>query len=381
MTQPLEQSGHAKPGRDEADAIDAANQTNSEDAVEPAISAPTTEAAKLSDAAESHDEPNPASAETVETSQPQESELKESESARRSRRLPLILAAVALVLVLVAGIYMLWTNRSGNNHVDRNPSVEATTSQASHGPSGDAQAYKALQEVAVKPSVANDQGGLTVSAKGVGSKKKIADAPTLEIFMDPMCPWCGKVGRVIDPQLQRMISAGQINVTYNFLNFLDSASSDQYSSRVDNALAMVAQEDPDHLPAFAAAVFASDFQPDESSYQAVSDARLADKAVGVGVPRSLADRFAQGTYRPWVDKVNAYAITRKDAKDAKGEFSTPTIMINGKVWDLTAAAKSQGGLEHLDRALLKALGLKSQDVGHQGKMPSIGAQGKALKIE
>lgn len=64
----------------------------------------------------------------------------------------------------------------------------------------------------------------------------------------------------------------------------------------------------------------------------------------------MADRFAQGTYRPWVDKVNDYAITRKDAKDTKGEFSTPTIMINGKVWDLTAAAKSQGGLEHLDRA-------------------------------
>ena len=293
----------------------------------------------------------------------------------------MILVAVALVLVLAAGIYMLWADHATGNQSAQKPSSGASAAQVSQGPSGDAKAYKALQEVTVKPSVADDQGGLTVSAKGVGSKKKVADAPTVEIFMDPMCPWCGKVGRVIDPQLQRMISAGQINVTYNFLNFLDSASSDQYSSRVDNALAMVAQEDPDHLPAFAAAVFAADFQPNESSYQAVSDARLADKAVGVGVPRALADRFAQGTYRPWVDKVNAYAITRKDAKDAKGEFSTPTIMINGRVWDLTAAAKSQGGLEHLDRALLKALGLKSQDVGHQGKMPSIGAQGKALAVK
>ena len=349
MTKPLEQNGHEEPDQTGVDAVDAA---------EPADIHIATE-----------EEP-------AETGQPQEREL-----AQRSRRLPLVLVAVALVLVLAAGIYMLCADHSGDDQSAQKPSSTGSTAQVSQGPSGDAKAYKALQEVTVKPSVADDQGGLTVSANGIGSRKKVADAPTLEIFMDPMCPWCGKVGRVIDPQLQRMIGAGQINVTYNFLNFLDSASSDEYSSRVDNALAMVAQEDPDHLPAFAAAIFATDFQPDESSYQAVSDARLADQAVGAGVPRSLADRFAQGTYRPWVDKVNDYAITRKDAKDAKGEFSTPTIMINGKVWDLTAAAKSQGGLEHLDQALLKALGLKSQDVGHQGKMPSIGAQGKALKVQ
>ena len=354
MTKPLEQNGHEEADQTRIDAVDAA---------EPADGRISTE-----------EKP-------AETGQPQVSEPEESAPAHSSRRVPLILVAVALVLVLAAGIYMLWADHSTGNQSAQKPSSGASAAQVSQGPSGDAKAYRALQEVTVKPSVADDQGGLTVSAKGVGSKKKVADAPTLEIFMDPMCPWCGKVGRVIDPQLQRMISAGQINVTYNFLNFLDSASSDQYSSRVDNALAMVAQEDPDHLPAFAAAVFAADFQPNESSYQAVSDARLADKAVGVGVPRALADRFAQGTYRPWVDKVNAYAITRKDAKDAKGEFSTPTIMINGRVWDLTAAAKGQGGLEHLDRALLKALGLKSQDVGHQGKMPSIGAQGKALAVK
>ena len=371
MTKPLEQNGHEEPDQTEVNEVNAAPQTNSEETAKPAVSDTATSAEKSSNETEPADERPSTVEEPEEPGRP----------AQRSRRLPLILVAIALVLVLVAGFYMLWTNRSGDDQSAQKPSSKVSTAQVSKGPTGDVKAYKALQAVTVKPSVADDQGGLTASAKGVGSKKKVADVPTLEIFMDPMCPWCGKVGRVIDPQLQRMISAGQINVTYNFLNFLDSASSDQYSSRVDNALAMVAQEDPDHLPAFAAAIFAADFQPNESSYQAVSDARLADQAVGAGVPRSLADRFAQGTYRPWVDKVNAYAITRKDAKDAKGEFSTPTIMINGKVWDLTAAAKSQGGLEHLDRALLKALGLKSQDVGHQGKMPSIGAQGTAMKAE
>ena len=234
MTKPQEQNGHEEPDQTRDDAVDS---------VKPTASATAADAVNPSAVAESADSHIATEDEPAEAGQPQESESEESASAQRLRRFPLILVAVALVLVLAAGIYMLWAEHSGVGQSAQKPSSGASTAQVGQAPSGDATAYKDLQEVAVKPSVADDQGGLTVSAKGVGSKKKVADAPTLEIFMDPMCPWCGKVGRVIDPQLQRMISAGQINVTYNFLNFLDSASSDEYSSRVDNALAMVAQED------------------------------------------------------------------------------------------------------------------------------------------
>ena len=174
MTKPLEQNGHEEPGRTGDDAVNAA---------EPAASATATDTADSLQAAE------PAG-------QPQESEPEESAPAQLSRRLPLTLVAVALVLVLAAGLYMLWADHSAGGQSAQKPSSGASAAQISQGPSGDAKAYKALQEVTVKPSVADDQGGLTVSSKGVGNKKKVADAPTIEIFMDPMCPWCGKVGRL-----------------------------------------------------------------------------------------------------------------------------------------------------------------------------------------
>lgn len=193
-----------------------------------------------------------------------------------------------------------------------------------------------------------------------------------------MCPWCGKVGRVIDPELEKMVKAGQVTVTYTFLNFLDKVSSDQYSTRVGNALATVAEQDPDHFLDFEAAVFEEGFQPDEEDYQPVSDQDLANQAVKVGVPESVAVQFAEGRYQDWVQKVNDYTITRTDVEDAKGEFTTPTIMINGRLWDISGAGKASGGLQHLDKALLKSLGIDDDKVGMQGVMPSIGSKGKAL---
>ena len=53
-------------------------------------------------------------------------------------------------------------------------------------------------------------------------------------------------------------------------------------------------------------------------------------------------------------------------------------MINGRLWDISSAGKASGGLQHLDKALLKSLGIDDDKVGMQGVMPSIGSTGKAL---
>ena len=118
MTKPPEQNGHEEPDQTGDDAVDAA---------EPANGRVSTE-----------EKP-------AETDQPQVSEPEESAPAQSSRRVPLILVAVALVLVLAAGIYMLWADHSAGSQSTQKPSSGASTAQVSHGPSGDAKAYKALQ--------------------------------------------------------------------------------------------------------------------------------------------------------------------------------------------------------------------------------------------
>lgn len=287
----------------------------------------------------------------------------------------IIISAIALVAVLavLAGGLFSW-HRKGQ--ADKEAQARASQAAPAQGPTGSRKAYEELQAVKVKPSVADKEGGLTISAKGMGRKEH--GVPIVHVFVDPMCPWCGKVGRVIDPRLEKMVEAGQITVTYTFLNFLDKVSSDHYSTRVGNALATVAEEDPDHFLAFESAIFEEGFQPDEESYKPVTDQQLADQAGKAGVPESVTARFADGRYQDWVKKVNDYTITRKDVKDSKGEFTTPTILINGRHWDISAAGKASGGLGHLDSTLVKSLGLDASQVGRRGTTPSIGSEGKPL---
>lgn len=292
---------------------------------------------------------------------------------RQNRSIIISLVALVVVLAILAGGLFSWHRK---DQADKEAQAKASRAALAQGPTGSKKTYKALQAVKVKPPVADKEGGLTISAKGIG--RKTPDAPSVHIFVDPMCPWCGKVARVLDPKLEKMVEAGQVTVTYTFLNFLDDVSSDHYSTRVGNALATVAEEDPDHFLAFEAAVFAQDFQPDEEDYKPVTDQDLADQAGRVGVPESVTAKFAEGRYKDWVGKVNDYTITRKDAKDAKGEFSTPTILINGRHWDVSDASKAPGGLDHLDSTLLKSLGLDASKVGKRGTMPSIGSKGKPL---
>lgn len=293
-------------------------------------------------------------------------------------KLFMITLVALLTVIIIVGISLFATRNEGVKApwLIKSRIGQVTTNQ---GPTGDKKAYRSLQSVSDKPPVADKEGGLTISAAGMG--KKIDKVPTVQIFVDPMCPWCGKVGRVIDPEIGKMVKAGQINATYTFLSFLDKASTDHYSTRVDNALATVAEKDPDHFLAFEAAVFEEDFQPGEGDYQPVSDEKLAQQALKAGVSESVTAEMAKGRYLNWVKKVNDYTITREDAKDAKGEFSTPTILINGQHWDITQAGKDVGGIEHLDKALVKALGLKQSEVGHKGSLPSIGSYDGALPVK
>ncbi|MDN6622856.1 MAG: disulfide bond formation protein DsbA, partial [Bifidobacterium crudilactis] len=70
------------------------------------------------------------------------------------------------------------------------------------------QAYAKLQQVTDKPSNATKQGGVLISADGTPKKH----VPTIEMYLDPLCPACAQVDRALNPTLQKLFEAGQINV-------------------------------------------------------------------------------------------------------------------------------------------------------------------------
>ena len=55
-----------------------------------------------------------------------------------------------------------------------------------------------------------------VLASFVGSEEQ---APTVEIYLDPLCPACGQVDRILNDTLEKMYEEGQIKIEIHPLNF------------------------------------------------------------------------------------------------------------------------------------------------------------------
>ena len=241
------------------------------------------------------------------------------------------------------------------------------------------QARQAVARVKEKPSAANDQGGFLISSQGLN--KPVAKAPTVEIYMDFMCPGCGALHRGLDSTLTGLVDAGQINLVIYPMSFMDRLSTDNYSTRTGTATIYVAQHDPDHLLPFIANLYAKDFQPDESDYHPISNDKIRQQAIKAGVDPKVADQAVKGRYRAWIKAMDAYTPLRKElwnpSGSNKGQMTTPTVRINGNYWEL--GNLSRAGLDY-SSGLLKALGLDQSKVGIKGAMPAIGASGQPRSL-
>ena len=279
---------------------------------------------------------------------------------RQQTVLGIIVVAVVVALIAVAGFAIWRANR---------PTSSADVQKA----------YTAVQNVADKPSAATDKGGFLLSKNGLD--KKVAGAPTVEVYMDFMCPGCGQFERTMGSTLSTMVNAGQLNLEIHPNAFLDSLSTDQYSTRAASFVASVAQHDPAHALALISAMYAENFQPSESSYKPVSNDAIKKLAISVGVKSTVADQAAKGEYQEWIGKISAYTPLRKELWNVsgsnKGTMTTPTVVINGSYWDINQL--STQGIDYLT-GFLKSIGLNQNQVGQAGQMPSIGANGKPIAL-
>lgn len=178
------------------------------------------------------------------------------------------------------------------------------------------------------------------------------DAPVrVEVFLDYICPACGRFEQVNSPDLERLVEDGSVRVDLHPMNFLDATSQGtRYSTRAANAVATVADKAPDAVWAFHNALFAR--QPREGT-PGLSDKEIADIAVQAGVPQAVADTFTQGTFEPWVDAAN-------ESANKAGVTGTPTVKIDDKVFEGDVFNPGPLG-KALDEAVEKAGDTKAGD--------------------
>lgn len=297
-----------------------------------------------------------------------------AERAAKERRQQTIIGAcvlaviVVLIAVIALSIWQPWKNsKSSEGSNASNLTVQ--------------QAYDQLQKVKNKPTTADAKGGILLSKNGVG--KKANGAPTVAIYMDFMCSGCGNFNRLVDPTLEKMLDAGQLNIELHPMSFGDRWSSDNYSTRAANMLLYITEHDndPAHILGFISNMYADDFQPAENSGVATSDAQMKKQATKAGVSQKVADAAVTDKYTAWLDAIDTYTPKRSDlwntSGDLKGQMTTPTITINGKFWDMN---QSQSVYSDTKSGLLAALGIDESKVGVAGTMPSIGENGKPIAV-
>jgi protein-disulfide isomerase len=199
-----------------------------------------------------------------------------------------------------------------------------------------------------KPAVA--ASGPLVNPANLGSTGAMlvgqATAPvTLEVYLDYMCPACGRFEKANSAEIDRLVKAGTVRLEPRPIAFLDEQSQGtRYSTRAANAVATVVDKAPGSVWAFTTALY--DHQPEEGSRGLTSD-QIADIARNVGISQDVVGGFEAGTFEPWVAKVTNDAF-------AAGVKGTPTVKINGKVF--SGDAYSTGPLTQAIEAAANAGG-------------------------
>jgi protein-disulfide isomerase len=140
----------------------------------------------------------------------------------------------------------------------------------------------------------------------------------IDAFIDFLCPFCRRFELASGPALALMVADGQISVAYHPMNFLDEASTTQYSTRATAASGCAA--DRGRFVEYAHALFEN--QPHEGG-PGLSDAELVDVAALAGITGpEFAACVADGPYLEWPSYVTARAT-------GAGVSGTPTVLVAG----------------------------------------------------
>ncbi|WP_072807344.1 DsbA family protein [Rhodococcoides yunnanense] len=233
-----------------------------------------------------------------------------------SSRSTYILAGVALVVVVVVVVVAILWQRGDD------------------APRNDG--YGSVKDPAVVSTV-QDGGVVQLGRPGAPD--------TVDIFEDPMCPFCGQLETKHGQELAQKIDDGSVAVRYHMvvLPQLDEASaSGNYSSRaVAASHCVAASENAIVYSAFHAGLFDSNFQPEENADSDRSDSELAALAHTSGASDSTARCITSGEKSA---EATTDAAAAREALAASGAQGTPGVLVNGELVD---ALRDSGWVESI----------------------------------
>src|ERR1700722_10010638 len=137
---------------------------------------------------------------------------------------------------------------------------------------------------------------LPAGATGEGDGIMIGRGPVrVDAFIDFLCPFCRGFELSAGPALSGLVSGGQVSLAYHPMNFLDAASTTNYSTRAAAASGCAA--DRGRFAEYAHALFVE--QPPEGG-PGRTDAELVRIGLAAGITdASFATCVSDGIYLDW----------------------------------------------------------------------------------
>lgn len=161
------------------------------------------------------------------------------------------------------------------------------------------------------------------------------DAPgQIDLFVDPLCPFSGKMIQTQGDEIGRRIEAGALHVNLRFVDFLDKYSASRsYDTRAIYAAYAVAgmSQSSDITWRFVQQIFSADQQPKEHGATDLTNDQLAGLADRVGAPQTAQGLIRFGLpigYDARAIAANNYTALHKFPKPA-----VPLVVINDRPVD------------------------------------------------
>jgi protein-disulfide isomerase len=169
-----------------------------------------------------------------------------------------------------------------------------------------------------KKVAAGQEGTIRVSSSQLVTDSGKPKA-TVAFYEDFLCPACGNFERTFGSTVSKLIDIGAIEADYSMVTILDSAQTQNYSSRAAAAAYCVADESIESFRRFHTALYSENIQPAETGKKFPDNARLIELAREAGAVGKVPDCINSGKY---ISKVNGLAA-------ASNIRATPTVKING----------------------------------------------------
>ncbi len=174
-------------------------------------------------------------------------------------------------------------------------------------------------------------------AAPAGNAVSIGDPDALgevDLYVDPLCPYSGKMVRAQGDEIGKRIEAGALHINLRFVDFLDKYSaSGTYDSRAIYATYVVADQSrsSDITWRFVQQIYSADQQPKEQGPTDLDNNQLAELADRVGAPRPAQDLIRLGLpigYDPHAIAASNLAVLHQFP-----EPGVPLVVINDRPVD------------------------------------------------